>query len=55
MSAGPRGDDDHQEPVIEERGDGASPTIAQAGDDVAQLVLGDRKLPPEPDGSRRAT
>lgn len=30
------------EPLIEERGDGASPTIAQAGDDIAELIVGDR-------------
>ena len=43
MSAGLR--DDSREPVLEDRGGGDSPTIAEAADDVAQTVLRDRDLP----------
>lgn len=59
MSAGPKDDDAApREPVVEDRGGGESPTIAQAADDVARTVLRDQErtvpvAPTTPDERRR--
>lgn len=56
MTAGQQRDENRPpEPLVEERGDGPSPTIAQAGDDVAELVVGDRRAHADPDDDRPIT
>ena len=56
MTAGAQ---DHEnrppEPLVEERGGGPSPTIAQAGEEVAALVVGDRSAPADSGDDRPTT
>jgi hypothetical protein len=53
MTEGPQDRDTlPREPVVEDRGDGRSPSIAEAADDVAATVLRDRERPQDVEAVR---